>query len=212
MARGDEREALRIWSAGAAKGDREAQFGLGMMYDSGKGGLAANPTTAADWYLRSAKQGYSPAQLYIGIFYLQGLGVKANVAEGVRWMEAAAKSGLGEAQFQLGSLYTKGDVVKPDLDKAMMWLEQPAQSGDTRAMGLLGLVYFGLWQRDHNRERLVRGYAWGVVAGKHDPVQADTSTRAIFRKHLAAAEVAAGDRLATQLERRAFPTTEKATP
>jgi hypothetical protein len=51
-----------------------------------------------------------------------------------------------------------------------------------------------------------------VVAGKHDPVQADTSTRAIFRKHLAAADLAAGDRLALQLERRAFPTPEKATP
>src|SRR4051794_28039686 len=34
LARGDEREALRIWSAAAAKGDREAQFGLGLMYDA----------------------------------------------------------------------------------------------------------------------------------------------------------------------------------
>jgi TPR repeat protein len=208
IARGDEREAFRIWSAAAAKGDREAQFGLGMMYDAGKG-VAASPEQAATWYLRSAKQGHSLAQLYIGIFYMQNTGVKANVDEGLRWIELAAKSGLDEAQFTLGSMYARGDFVKKEPDKAVPWLEKAAQTGHTKSMGLLGSVYFDLWQRDQNSDRLVRGYAWGVVAAKHDAAQAGTSTLTIYRKYMSAADVAAGDRLAATLERRAFPAPEK---
>jgi len=52
----DYATALKEWKPLAEQGDSSAQFGLGWMYDLGKGVLK-DYKQAADWYRKAAEQG-----------------------------------------------------------------------------------------------------------------------------------------------------------
>src|SRR5215467_10203702 len=58
----------------AQKGDKDAQFLLGMMYDAGKG-VPQDQSAAATWYKKASLQNHQIAQLYLGIMYYSGQGV-----------------------------------------------------------------------------------------------------------------------------------------
>ncbi len=53
----------------ANNGDAQAQFKMGMYYFDGKGGVSTDYYKAADWFQKSAVQGYNPAQLALGSIY-----------------------------------------------------------------------------------------------------------------------------------------------
>ena len=48
------------------------------------------------WYLKAAEQGIEPAQYYLGIIYLTGLGVP-NYIEAYKWWDLAATAGNADA-------------------------------------------------------------------------------------------------------------------
>ena len=52
----------------AEQGYADAQFSLGLMYDSGQG-VAQNYVEAAKWYRRAAEQGEAAARNNLGIMY-----------------------------------------------------------------------------------------------------------------------------------------------
>ena len=78
--RGDYATALRLWHPLAEQGDAEAQSHLGVMYESGQGGLR-NDAEAIKWYRKAAEQGDAVAQFNLGIMYTKGEGVSQNDAE-----------------------------------------------------------------------------------------------------------------------------------
>jgi TPR repeat protein len=55
-------------SARAESADREAQFWLGSMYEQGQV-VEKNAEQAVVWLLKSAEQGYAPAQRALGMMY-----------------------------------------------------------------------------------------------------------------------------------------------
>src|ERR1041385_8786039 len=59
--RGDFAEALRWYRVAAEKGSAEAQFEIGVLYDTGQG-VTQDPAEALRWYQRAADQGFAPAQ------------------------------------------------------------------------------------------------------------------------------------------------------
>jgi TPR repeat protein len=63
--RGDYQTALRLAEPLADGGDRAAQFRLGVMYEQGKS-VPQDYTEAANWYRRSADQGYGQGQNNLG--------------------------------------------------------------------------------------------------------------------------------------------------
>src|SRR5262245_44228472 len=71
MGAGDFKTALAELRPLAAKGDANAEFLLGMMYDAGKG-VPQNQSVAASWYRKAAKQNHVLGQLYLGILYYSG--------------------------------------------------------------------------------------------------------------------------------------------
>ncbi len=76
----------------AERGDAQAQFQIGELYDAGKG-VRRDISQAFKWWLESANQGYGPAEHNVGVAYVAGLGVTRNREEAVKWLRRAAEKG-----------------------------------------------------------------------------------------------------------------------
>jgi TPR repeat protein len=182
MQKGDFQTALKELRPLAAKNDPNAQFLLGMLYDSGKG-VAQDQAVAAKLYRKAAEQKHLIAQLFLGVMLYSGQGVKQDHKEAARWLRAPAESGNDEAQFYMGSMYANGTGVKKDEAEAIRWLEKSAAQGNTRAMGMLASALFSRYSQSHNDKDLVDAYAWSHLAAEYDPVQAATSARVLIEKY-----------------------------
>jgi uncharacterized protein len=121
--RGDYATALRLWHSLAEKGDADAQFQLGVMYESGQG-VPPNDADAIKWYRKAAEQDDAVAQFNLGVMYAKG--GSPNHAEAALWYRLAADYGLAGAQFNLGMMYVEGQGVPKDDVQALMWLDLAA--------------------------------------------------------------------------------------
>lgn len=81
----------------ALRGDKEAQFQVGVIYERGIG-IDENQTQAAQWFEKSAHQGHVDAQYNIAIMYATGRGVAADEGLAMMWLARAAKQKDREAR------------------------------------------------------------------------------------------------------------------
>ena len=130
-ARGDHATALRGFRIHAERGDAEAQFILGIMYDDGEG-VPPDYAEAVLWYRRAAEKGLVVAQFMLGLMYAEGEDVPQDYAEAVRWYRRAAEQDNADAQFKLGVGYDNGYGVPQDLVQAHKWYNLAA----SRASGV----------------------------------------------------------------------------
>lgn len=81
--------SLKIWLAEAEKGNVEAQYYAGKIYE---GGLGTPPdyAAAAKWYEKASAAGHSASQFSLGHLYEQGLGVSANMEKALGLYRKAA--------------------------------------------------------------------------------------------------------------------------
>ncbi|MDD5718036.1 MAG: tetratricopeptide repeat protein [Sulfuricurvum sp.] len=97
----------------ALRGDRVAQYQTGVMYERGLG-VEANASQAAQWYKKSALQGYIDSQYNLGILYATGRGVEQSDAFAIMWLGLAAKQGDKEARTLLLKLIDQEITDKQD--------------------------------------------------------------------------------------------------
>ena len=114
-------QALADLRVSAEAGDAEAQFILGGMYVTGRGG-PQDDAEAVAWYRRAAEQGHARAQYNLGAMYDQGRGGPQDDAEAVAWYRRAAEQGHARAQYNLGGMCREGRGVPQDDVEAHMWL------------------------------------------------------------------------------------------
>jgi len=100
------------------------------------------------WMLKSAEQGYVPAECELGMSYLREgaphLPVYSPVpkyAEADEWLRRAALAGDSEAQFWLGQGYTLGRLGSVDYHQALIWLRRAAAQRHSLAEYSLGQMY-----------------------------------------------------------------------
>jgi len=178
----DFKTALKELLPLAEKGDKDAQFLMGMLYDAGKG-VPQDPSIAASWYKKAAQQNHSIAQLYLGILYHSGEGVKKDYREAVRWFQPAADKGNDQAQFFLGWMYADGKGVSKDENKAIGLLTKSAVQKNTRAMGILSTLLFSRFPQTKADQDLIDAYVWSHLAAEYDPIQFSTTTRMMIEKY-----------------------------
>ncbi len=82
---GDTAAAMAFWTPLAQKGDANAAFNLGTIYQHGDG-VAKNPAAALKWYRIAAEKGDREAQSRLGAMHLNGEGTPVNEKEGWRWI------------------------------------------------------------------------------------------------------------------------------
>jgi uncharacterized protein len=81
----------------ADKGNAEAQYRIGLMYEFGKG-YPQDMKQAAGWFRKSASQGHAASQMELGVMNVNGDGVPANAGEAVSWYRKSATQGNAAAQ------------------------------------------------------------------------------------------------------------------
>ena len=116
----------------AYRGDFDAQFDLGVMYDSGLG-VPENGAEAIKWFRLAAAQGSLRAQIELGAKYYSGLGVTQDAAEAVKWFRLAAEQGAPGAQYMLGIMYNNGEGVPENYLTAYVWSSVSAAQGNQNA-------------------------------------------------------------------------------
>ncbi len=124
----------------AERGDAEAQYRIGLMYEFGKG-YPQDKAQGIVWFKKSAAQNNTAAQHELGVIYATGDGVKQDDAQAVTWFQKAATLGNASAQYNLGLLYAKGQGVKVDNAQAIAWWRKSAAQGYAGAQFKLGVAY-----------------------------------------------------------------------
>jgi S1-C subfamily serine protease len=106
---GDYERTYAVWSALAKKGDAEAQYLLGYLYDDGLG-VAHDLAEAARWYRLAAEQNHTYAQFNLAILYADGIGVPLDRVEAYRWFMLAA--GTADLVDRRDALNAADDVAR----------------------------------------------------------------------------------------------------
>ena len=132
---GEYATALRELRYLAERGNADAQFRLGVMYEEGKGDIQ-DYAQALKWYVRAALQDDGDAQYNIGQMYYNGRGVAQDYAEAVKWYKLAVGNFSEAAMLRLGMLYSLESTGYNDRVHAHMWLNIAAITGDELAIKL----------------------------------------------------------------------------
>jgi len=125
----------------AEQGDGEAQFSLGLMYDTGNQ-VKRNPEQAVHWFIKAAAAGIAGACLYLGMKYAFGAGINQNRNKALHWYKKAALQGWPQAAFLLGTLYL--DSPAADQVKGCAWLVIAQKGGYPGAVQIRQLNCDGL--------------------------------------------------------------------
>jgi len=121
--------------AKAQSGDAAAQYQIGIAYAEGRH-VSRDSTEAALWFLKSAEQGYPPAEGAYGLSLRE-----TNKADAEQWMLRAAEHGDASTQFWLGVAYDQAWFGTEDLNHALKWYQKAADAGDPDAQVELGQKY-----------------------------------------------------------------------
>jgi TPR repeat protein len=116
---------------------------LALVYAEGR--LVPKDLAAArTWMLKSAEQGYVPAQDGMGEMYLNNItypGAIPDYGDAERWLRLAAFQGDADAQFWLGTGYERGWFGATDYREALKCLRKAAEQGLPDAQFGLGQMY-----------------------------------------------------------------------
>lgn len=116
----DYSRAEQLWQHDAAKGDRHAAFGLGLLADQ-RGDEAA----AAVHYEKAARAGLGSAQVLIADRYISGKGVAVNPIMALAWLTRAIASGVPNAAMVRDQL---AQTMTPDAVREAEALAQTLNS------------------------------------------------------------------------------------
>jgi uncharacterized protein len=118
--------------ADAEAGNRQAQFALGAMYETGRG-VPRDDALCAKWWRASAEQGLADAQKNMGSLYFSGRGVPLDVEEAMRWFLLAAEQDHPHAQQYVALGYAEGMGLPKDPGRAAWWREQATRHDPANA-------------------------------------------------------------------------------
>jgi TPR repeat protein len=131
-------KALEAWKQASTKGDREADYRVGLLYARGEG-VVVNVPEAVTWYRRAAAAGHTEAQFQLGLIYMQGSHAGASGLD--RWFDVASQQNSELARRTLKMLFPHGIAVEKDLDEARRWIWSAGTAGKVEAQAVLGELY-----------------------------------------------------------------------
>jgi flagellar biosynthesis GTPase FlhF len=116
----------------AKKGNAEAQFKVGEMYESGRG-VEKNMNEAMKWINKAAAQGNKAAGYNLLYKDLEKNGVTKENKPGLADLQNAARDGDGYAQYYVGLMHSNGVGVRKNSNEALDWLGKASLVGITAA-------------------------------------------------------------------------------
>ena len=137
-ANANEADRFNAMVALANKGDAEAQYHVGMMYNNGIG-TQQDPRQAFEWFQKSAASNDPLGAYKLGCYYDgQGAGiVTADSNEALKYKLIAAKAGYALAQHDVAILYDR----RGNSEEALKWWKMAGDQGFPDALYSLSRSY-----------------------------------------------------------------------
>ena len=114
---------------------------LGVAYRGGRDeidvGLDKDPTLAARWLRKAARQGHAKAQSALARLYFTGNGVGRDIVKSAEWARQAAEQGEAQAQHILAMICFSEEGGARDDAEGERWLTAAAEQGLVRSRELL---------------------------------------------------------------------------
>jgi TPR repeat protein len=134
-------ESFNLLKALADKNYSKAQAKLGQMYERGTG-VERDYAKAAEWYLKSIKNGNATAYARLGFLYERGLGVRQDIGNAAKLYRQSADLGSPLGQSRLGRLYEIGLGVDKETAKALqLYRQSVSKYKHGRGYAMLGQMY-----------------------------------------------------------------------
>jgi TPR repeat protein len=112
-AKGDYAGAVKIWLPLAEKGDINAQYNMGVMYELGHG-VPVNPAQAAGWYRKAANKGYGSAMLNLAGLVAEHARGPSDLIPAYTWTLLAADH---DPSVRANALRNLG-IIRPHMSRA----------------------------------------------------------------------------------------------
>jgi TPR repeat protein len=124
-----------------------------------------------------AEQGDGAAQNYLGLMYLEGIGVPKNQNTGLMWIKKVQKE-TENAQTHIGLRYNFGWHSFPqNHKKAIIWFTKAAEQGDSAGQYFLGFKYrWGEGVEKNNKTAA----NWYIKAAKQGHAHAQHSLAGLY--------------------------------
>jgi len=128
MTQKEKNEELQQLLEAASKGDAQAQYELGNLYNEYE-----DYEEALKWWGLAAAQGHPHALYFIGLCYKEGRGVKQSDFEAVQKWLLAGLYDDADALYNLGWMYYYGKGTECNMLRARVWFFFAAMLGHIEA-------------------------------------------------------------------------------
>jgi TPR repeat protein len=135
----NDTDAFNAMVALASKGDAEAQYHAGMMFNNGIG-TPQDRKQAFVWFEKSAAENHPLGAYKLGCYYDgQGEGIiAADADQALKYKLVAAEAGYALAQHDVANLYDR----RGNAEEALKWWKRAADQGYPNALFSLSRSYF----------------------------------------------------------------------
>lgn len=157
-------ETIEELRPAAERGDRRAQYRLGLLFHHGEGRVR-DMKKAWQWYTAAAEAGYADAQYALGRLLEGRDGIRQDYGKAAAWYRLAISLGdHRDSAFALGQLYFNGRGVPNDYEEALKFFRIAAQQDHPAAEYILGAMYEAGWGVEND---LAEAYKWFSLALPH---------------------------------------------
>ncbi len=129
----DYATALSEWQELADAGDKNASYGMGLLYGNGFG-VDMNDDLALKYYGVAAEKGHADAQFNLAVMHQNGWGVPQSDEKANEYYKLAAEQGITQAQIALGRYYALDFLDSYDPIEAYKWFTLAEALGDVDAV------------------------------------------------------------------------------
>lgn len=157
--------AVGLYQQGAAVGDAQAQYTLGVLYSEGRGVIPRDTLEGARLLRQAADNGSVPAQARLGEMLLDGRGIARDALQGGRFIQMAAEASDAAAMTRLAEMYVEGRLVERNVVRAGELLNRAAASNHPAAIYRLGMMYAREGLMGNDPARMQRAVAQAAQLG-----------------------------------------------
>ena len=137
--RGAYSDALQWYFEAAEAGNAQAQFLLGLKYETGTD-VERDLAQAANWFEKSARQGNLEAQFKYAALLEGGRGRVADPVAAAQWYDRAARKGFAPAQYNLGVMQVNAASTDAERIDGLAWLMKARDQGMVPATEFLATI------------------------------------------------------------------------
>ena len=123
----------------AKKGNAEAQYKVGEMYETGFG-VKQDSEEAMSWVTKAASKGHETAEFKLLYWDIEKNGMSNANKINLGALKAKAKQGNPQASYYLGKMYARGVGLPRNTSSAVKWLNKAASVGIPAAESELVIV------------------------------------------------------------------------